>query len=82
MWKHEEHQCKECKEKFSSSIDLLKHVSKHHFKDEGDKKLNAEKDEILDNMLLKDFEDNKEDEKDSNFVFNESMLDEFVDKEE
>ena len=62
--KHEEHQCKECKEKFSSSIDLLKHVSKHNFKDEGDKKLNAKKYEILDNMLLTDFEDNKKDEKD------------------
>ena len=60
-------------------MDLLKHVSKHHFKDEDEKKLNAEHDELFDNMLLNGLEDNKEYEKDSSFVFRESMLDEFVD---
>ena len=40
-------------------MDLLKHVSKHHFKDEDEKKLNAEHDELFDNMLLNGLEDNK-----------------------
>ena len=77
--KHEEHQCKECKEKLPSFMDLLKHVSKHHFKDEDEKKLNAEQDELFDNMLLNGLDDNKEYVKASSFVFRESMLDEFVD---
>ena len=63
-------------------MDLLKHVSEYHFKDENDQKLNSEKDELFDDMLLKYIEENKEYEKDSSFVFRESMLDEFVDKEE
>ena len=80
--KHEEHQCKECKEKLPSFMDLLKHVSKYHFKDKDDQKLKAEQDELFDNMLLKDLEENQEHETYSNFVFSESILDEFVDKKE
>ena len=41
-------------------MDLLKHVSNHHFTDEDEKKLNAEQDELFDNMLLNGLEDNKE----------------------
>ena len=63
-------------------MDLLKHVPKHHFTDEDEKKLNAEHDELFDNMLLNSLEDKKEYEKDSCFVIRESMLDAFVDKKE
>ena len=44
LTKHEDHNCKECKEKFQSLMELLKHVAKHHanekdevnnFKDQG-----------------------------------------------
>ena len=34
MTKHEDHVCKECQEKFSSFMDLLKHVANHHHKNE------------------------------------------------
>ena len=34
MTKHEDHVCKECQEKFSSFMGLLKHVANHHHKDE------------------------------------------------
>ena len=80
--KHEEHQCKQCKEKLPSFMDLLKHVSKNHYRDEDEQKINAKKDELLDNLLLKDLEDDKEYTKDTSFVFRESMLDEFLDKKE
>ena len=30
LTKHEDHVCKDCKEKFQSSMELLKHVAKHH----------------------------------------------------
>ena len=33
---HEEHQCKECQEKLSTFMELLKHVANHHSKDEGE----------------------------------------------
>jgi hypothetical protein len=46
------------------------------------KNLKAEQDELFDNMLLKDLEENQEHEKYSNFVFSESILDEFVEKKE
>ena len=31
--KHEEHECKECKENLLSLMNLLRHLSKHNFKD-------------------------------------------------
>ena len=34
--KHEEHVCKECEKKFSSFMELLKHVANQHHKDEGE----------------------------------------------
>ena len=79
------HESKECKEKLPSFMKLLKHVADYHYtdqehKDEDEQKLNAEKYQLFDDVLLKDLEDNKEYEKDSTFVFQESMLDEFVDK--
>ena len=40
---HEEHQCKECREKLPSFMDLLKHVSENHFRDQDEQKLNAKK---------------------------------------
>ena len=43
--KHEDHMCKECQEKFSSFMELLKHVANHHHKEE----IEAE-----DNMLKED----------------------------
>ena len=57
--KCEEHQCMECKEKLSSFMDLLKHVLKHHVKDQNEQKLKAKQDELFYNMLLSGFEDNK-----------------------
>ena len=36
--KHKDHTCKECKEKFPSPIELLKHVAKHHFNETYDVK--------------------------------------------
>ena len=40
-------------------MDLLKHVSKYHFKDKDDQKLKAKQDALFDNMLLKDLEENQ-----------------------
>ena len=36
LTKHEEHACKECKEIFQSFMELLKHISLHHFKETGE----------------------------------------------
>ena len=85
LTKHESHKCKECKEKLPSFMKLPKHVADFHYtdqehKDEDEQKVIADKDQLFDYMLLKDLEDNKEYEKDSTFVFQESMMDEFVDK--
>ena len=67
---HEDCQCKECHEKLSTFKDLLKHVAKHHFKDEdGSKDNNTEEDKIekqdhsvkekdkVSDSLLEDMED-------------------------
>ena len=43
---HEDHQFKECQEKLPTFMELLKHVAKHHFKDQGNiEDLNSEEDE-------------------------------------
>ena len=49
-------------------------------KSDKEKEVNSKADELLDNMLLKDLEENEEYKKDSSFVFRETMLDEFMDQ--
>ena len=67
------HEYKECNSKFSSFMELLKHIAKDHFrnsKEEMDGKVQSE--DFMD-------EDKKEvNEKDKQFVFSESMLDKFL----
>ena len=72
-------------------MELITHVANEHATQEeawsvkfqstpkSDKEKEREADELLDNMLLKDLEENKEYKKDSSFVFRKSMLDEFLD---
>ena len=89
--KHIEQKCKVCNEEFKTSKELITHVANKHATQEeawsvkfqstpkSDKEKEREADELLDNMLLKDLEDNEEYKKGSSFVFRESMLDEFLD---
>ena len=93
--KHTEQKCKVCKDEFKTSLELITHVANEHATQEEvwsvkfqstpksdkekEKEVNSEADELLDNMLLKDLEENEEYKKDSSFVFRESMLDEFLD---
>ena len=49
--KHEVHQCKECDEKLPTFMNLLKHVAKNHYKDQGEgEKRHSEDDAILDEL--------------------------------
>ena len=58
---HEEHQCKECKEKCSTFMELLKHISKQHYLDkEG---IQCEDDDIGKGWP----DDEKEENKDSSY---------------
>ena len=70
--KHEDHMCKECSLKVPSFMGLLKHIAEEHGKEEM-------KDE---DMEAKGVENNqekdKEEEEKKEFVFLESMLDEFI----
>ena len=71
--KHEDCACKECNSKFSSFMELLKHIAKEHFKDS---------EEIMKEKVQSENVHNEEKteyvEKDKPFVFSESMLDEFL----
>ena len=68
---NEEHQCKECQEKCSTFIELLKHISKQHSK---------KKDEMQckEDYIRNKKSNEKEEDKDPSFIFHESMLDEFI----
>ena len=50
--KHSEHPCKECKEKLPTFMDLLKHVAKHHCKEQDT--------EQVENNFIQDQGDHKE----------------------
>ena len=78
---NEEHLCKECEANVPTFVKLLKHVPKHRYKDNVEDS-NLSSDEVLDIILLKDLEEKYEFKKYSNFVFTESMLNEFLDKKE
>ena len=64
------------------SMKILEDTDIVNDQDDDKQNVNSEKDEVLDNMLLKDLEENKEYKKDSSFIFRESMLDEFLDDKE
>ena len=36
LTKHDDHVCKECQQKFSSFMELLKHVAKQHHKEQSE----------------------------------------------
>ena len=55
---HEDQQCKECQEKLSTFMELLKNVAIHHFKDEGD----------IEDKNFKEKECNKKQHKQNNTV--------------
>ena len=38
LTKHSDHRCKECEKTFQSTMELLKHVVKHHVNEKGDVK--------------------------------------------
>ena len=84
--KHDVHQCKECDEKLPTFMNLLKHIAKNHYEDQSEgEKRHSEDDAILDEVEAA-FKINKqgdhrkdiEEDRDSSFVFKESMLDEFL----
>ena len=62
--KHTEHQCKACQEKLPTFIELLKHVSKHHFEEQDE--VQEEEEEI---HRESDYKELKENVKRSVFVF-------------
>ena len=70
---HQEHPCKDCKEKLSTFMQLLKHVAKHHCKEQ-------DKEEAEDDIIEKKGDHGEVEDKEvkSDFVFHESMLDEFI----
>ena len=47
LTKHEQHQCKECEEKLPNFMQLLKHVAKHHTKNQGENEEIQSKEEAL-----------------------------------
>ena len=47
LTKHEQHQCKECEEKLPNFMQLLKHVAKHHTKNQGENEEILSKEEAL-----------------------------------
>ena len=66
LTKHKDHMCKECNEKFPSSMELLKHVAKHHInetnegkdlKDQGEEVIHFEEDQ--DKVDIKDSDEVK-----------------------
>ena len=65
--KHTEQKCKVCSQDFKTIMDLVSHVAKEHHETE-------EEWEVKNHSTPKS---NKE-EKESSFVFSESMLDEFL----
>ena len=69
--KHQDHICKECKEKFQTFIELLKHVAKKHSEEKvEDKNIKVNEDTMHVKMHI---EKDKESKKDTVFVFGESM---------
>jgi hypothetical protein len=73
LTQHQDHACKECKEIFSSFMELLKHVADQHFKEQNEVENIEAHGEVSE--IEKDI---KEGGKDQPFVFSESMLDEFL----
>ena len=73
LTKHDQHQCKECPEKLSNFMKLLKHVAEHHNKDQQAHDGRSEDDEIENNDDMENVED-EQDESDKSFVFQNSML--------
>ena len=89
--KHDEHQCKECKEKLPTFMELLKHIAKQHSPDQGEEKENPSKDdeihkyhheESVEETGIKDLNekdtDNEYVENDKEIVLSESMLDDVL----
>ena len=87
LTKHEDHTCKDCKEKFQSLMEVLKHASKHHvndkdevndIKDQGEEVVqNKEHQEIIELKRIKrnkNKEKTEKEEKDNSFVFSESQF--------
>ena len=62
--KHTKHQCKDGQEKVPTFIELLKHVSKHHFKEQDEVQEEEEK-----NHRESDYKEVKENVKISFFLF-------------
>ena len=71
--KHQELPCKECQEKFTAFMELLKYVAKYHFKKQGE--VQGE-DEVT--VKTGDPEEDKTNKTESDFVFCELILDEFL----
>ena len=50
LTKHSDHSCKECEETFKSTMELLKHVAKHHVNEKGDvKEMKDQGEEVVQN---------------------------------
>ena len=74
--KHEEHQCKECKEKLPTFMELLKHIAKQHSPDQCEEKESVEETGIKD---LNEKDTEKEFvENDKDILLSESMLDDVL----
>ena len=67
----EENQCQECQEKRSTFMEFLKRISNQHCKEKDE--IQCKEDDISNKKS-----DEKEEDKDSSFIFHESVLDEFI----
>ena len=67
--KHQDHICKECKEKFQTFMELLKHVADQHSEEEVEE---ADIEGNEDKIHVKMHMENKETKKNTVFVFGES----------
>ena len=76
LTKHKEHQCKECKEKLPTFMQLLAQITKNHFKEESEVQVEESKDD----EIMKNRDDKAENNVGSSLNLSDSMLDEFIEK--
>ena len=77
LTKHDQHQCKECPEKTSNFIHLLKHIAEHHNKDHQAQYERSQDEDMKHNDGIDNVED-EQNEQDKSFEFQESKIDKFT----
>ena len=77
LTKHDYHECKECQKKLPNFMQLLKHKAEHHTEEQ---KEISEEERLLQKQIENEHGEDHEAEKEASHVFDESMLEEFLDK--